>query len=334
MALSAEDQQRIVQQESAWLDDAFGQVDLSSFPALAPPTPETSRDDARFARDWRDTALSASATALRRFVEDPDVSALERIAEETGNPDYLREVGDRRGETVAIAFKRKCPNYLPTDPNFRLIVSTLQFNGLRADQQDLDTDEAVHALVQSRLWTVPNLEAAYRALDREGLLQVPAGTARNLSDQEKLRVMRLASSGFTEQAIEEFLHCALPDEELSIDVINDPAYRSVCDQAVLYIWEISTTDYSPSAERRSFLLRFAAGRVLTLNLLNQAWQNLKQREADYTRSEVLDQFQRPQETPPPTAKEIDAMDDASVDRLYHDSLRAYAQSIRGAGILA
>jgi|ERR1035438_1727657 hypothetical protein len=34
------------------------------------------------------------------------------------------------------------------------------------------------------------------------------------------------------------------------------------------------------------------------------------------------------EKPPPTVKEIDAPADDEVDRLYHDSLRAYANSVR------
>ena len=39
---------------------------------------------------------------------------------------------------------------------------------------------------------------------------------------------------------------------------------------------------------------------------------------------------RPQESQPVSEKQIDALDDAAVDRLYHDSLRAYSDSIRRA----
>ena len=65
------EQQRIIQQESAWIDaDQFAPLDLSQFPARAPPPPPDSHD-ARWSKDWRDTALSASAAALRNFVEEP-----------------------------------------------------------------------------------------------------------------------------------------------------------------------------------------------------------------------------------------------------------------------
>jgi hypothetical protein len=52
------------------------------------------------------------------------------------------------------------------------------------------------------------------------------------------------------------------------------------------------------------------------------------------RGELLDQYQRPEDTPPPSAREIDALSDTEVDRLYHDSLRAYVRSIRTPGVLA
>jgi hypothetical protein len=335
MALTEQDQRRIIEQEGSWVDPAFGGIDLSQFPSLQPPPPATSRDDGRFAKDWRDTALSASASALRKFVSDPDVSALERVGEETGNPDYLREVRDIKAETVAGVFKRKCPDYLPTEQNYERIVETLAFNGLSVAQQQGTIAEMTDALISAGLWTAGNLESAYKALTREGLLDIAAGQARNLSERERLRVQRLALTGQTEAAIEEFLHCSLPDEELTIDVISNPAYRNACDQAVMFVWECATADYTPTDERRAYVHRYAAGRPLTLNLLSAAWQDLKQREASYARHELLDQFQRPEDTPPPSAKEIDALDDDQVSRLYHGALKEYVNSFRRApGVVA
>jgi hypothetical protein len=114
MAPSEQDQRKIIEQESAWTDSAFGGIDLSQFPNLQPPPPTQSKDDGRFARDWRDTALSASATALRKFVSDPDTESLERVGNEIGNEGLRDEVRQRKGESIAAAFKRACPAYLPT----------------------------------------------------------------------------------------------------------------------------------------------------------------------------------------------------------------------------
>ncbi|MGA7401144.1 MAG: hypothetical protein WBW38_14050 [Candidatus Sulfotelmatobacter sp.] len=333
MALSAADQQRIIEQESAWTDNAFGQVDLSAFPALN-ELPKEETHDHRFARDWRDTGLSRDAAALRQFIDDPDVESLQQVGNEIGSAEYLREVRDRKGEAVAVAFKRQNPGYIPTQHNYDTMVTTLAFNALSASQQNGTIEEMTDDLIAAGYWTPENLTACYKTLTREGLLDVPAGSTRNLSERERLHVIRLAQTGRTEEAVDQFLRYALDDDEPSIDLLTDPAYRGALDTAVMFVFETATTDYVPNEDRRSFLLHYAAGRPLTFALLSQAWQTLKAREASYARTEILDSIQRPRDSEPPSAREIDEMDDASVDRLYHDSLRAYAASIRGAGILA
>jgi hypothetical protein len=332
MALSVQDQKRIIEQESAWVDQSFAQVDLTGFPALNELPAQDKRDE-RFSKDWRDTPFSASAAELRRFVDDPDVEALSRVGEETGNPGLLRDVRDRRGEVVAAEFKRRCPSYLPTDSNYRAITTTLAFNSLPFSEQNGDVDELVQLLIERGYWTPRNLEACYRTLDREGLLDVPAGTARNLSEAELLRVMRLAQNGHGDAAIGEFLNAAL-DEEPDMELINDPAYRSVCDRAVLYVWECATADYSPNAERREFMRRYAAGRPRTLHLLDSAWVACQQNEQRHERAELLAPYEK-REIVPPTEKELDGLDDKAVDDLYHASLRSSARFFgRPSGVLA
>jgi hypothetical protein len=116
-------------------------------------------------------------------------------------------------------------------------------------------------------------------------------------------------------------------------MIHDPVYRAVCDDAVLTVFEDITLDYVPTPERQRYLVRYAAGRPLTLALLQQAWRACQSHETKHERGELLSAYQKPQETQPPSAGEIDAMDDAAVNRLYHDSLRAYANSVRQPGIL-
>jgi hypothetical protein len=334
MALSEAEQKRIIAQESAWIDDgSFAQLDLSAFPALQPQPPAETHDE-RFARDWRDTGLSRDASALQQFVSDPDSDALERAGRETGDPNLRDEVRQRKGDLIAQHFKAACPTYVPTQHNFRVITSTLSFNALPPSQQDGDIEDQVAALIDGGHWTVPNLVACFNALTREGLLDVAEGSARNLSERERLHVIRLAQSGNTQGAIDEFLRCALDEDSLSLDIISDPDYRGVIDSSVLFVFESATADYSPSDERRNFLLRYAAGRPLTFPLLNQAWSTLKAREASYARTEILDSFQRRESEPPPSLKQMDELDDEAFDRLYHDTLRSYANSVRQpAGII-
>ena len=335
MTLTAADQQRIIQKESAWIDaDRFAPLDLSGFPALQEaPAPE--RHDDRWSKDWRDTALSASAAELRKFVSDPDSESLDRVGNEIGHQGFRAEVRDRRGETIAEAFMRANPSYIPTAHNYELIAQTLSFNALSSSQQNGTLNEIVADLIDGGHWTVANLTACYQALDREGLLDVPLGSARNLSEKERLHVTRLAQVGRTEEAISQYLQYALHGEEPTLEILSNPAYRQCCDDAVFTVFEAHQSDYAPTPERERYLLQFAAGRPLTLTLLTEGWRSCQANEQRHERSELLAPFQRPEDTPPPSAREIDKMDDAAVDRLYHDSLRHYARQFsRGPGVLA
>jgi hypothetical protein len=250
------------------------------------------------------------------------VRHLQRVGNELNNAEYLREVRDRQGENISVAFKRECPNYIPTQRNYETVVETMAFNALSASQQEGTVEEMTDGLIDGGFWTVANLKACYNALTAEGLLDVPAGTARNLSERERLHVTRLAQVGRTEEAVSQYLKYAIYGEEPSIEILHDPNYRQVCDDAVVTVFEANQADYAPTPERERYLLRYAAGRPLTLMLVEQAWRACQQHEQWHERGQILEQYQRPEQTPPPSAKEIDALSDEQIDKLYHSSLRA------------
>ena len=193
------DQQRAMLSELA--DDPFAPLDLSNYPSLQEPPPEQTRDDGRFAKHWTDTPLNASAAALRAFVSDPDAAALDRVGQETGNPELRAEVRDRRGETIAEQFRRAVPEYFASDDNYEKMVQTMSYNALsHADQQE-DIDVQVEKLLDAGYWTLGNLKATYEALRANGLLDVPEGSTRALTSTERLRVTRLGQSGRVDAAI-------------------------------------------------------------------------------------------------------------------------------------
>jgi hypothetical protein len=335
MTMTPAEQRAIINKESAWVDDSFGQLDLTAFPALNELPPEQSRDDSRFAREYGDTALSRSASALRQFVADPDAEALERVGAETNNEGFRDEVRQRKGESIASAFKRACPDYIPTQHNYQIISQTLAFNTLSAAQQEGTVDEQVSDMVDAGHWTVTNLISCFNALTREGLLDVPLGSVRNLSTAERLRVTRLAQSGRVDEAIGEHLRCALDGEEPGMEILNDPNYRDACDDAVWAVFADITYDYVPTAEREAYIQRHCAGRPVTLALLQSAWSACQASEQRYQRGELLNSYQRPEDSTPPSERGLNAMSDSEVDRLFHASLKEYANSFRrGPGVLA
>jgi hypothetical protein len=147
MTLTPDRQRQIIAKESAWVDDGFGQLDLTAFPALNELPPERTRDDGRFAKHWDDTPLSASASALRQFVLDPDAASLERVWEEIGNLGFRDEVRQRKCESIAERFKAANPSYVATKTNYDTMVETLSWNALSAADQEGTIDEQVEALI-------------------------------------------------------------------------------------------------------------------------------------------------------------------------------------------
>jgi hypothetical protein len=175
---------------------------------------------------------------------------------------------------------------------------------------------------------VPNLAACFNELTQEGLLDVQAGQPRNLSERERLRVARMAQAGRADEAVGEFLRCSLDGDEPTMELVNNPSYRNLCNDAVLSVFENAQLDYVATPERQRFLLRYAGNRPLTLALLQQAWRACQANEQRHERNELMVFMRSCSKTKPPTVKEIDALADDEVDRLYQDSLRAYANSVR------
>ena len=331
MGLTPQQQQRIIEQESAWIDSSFGGIDLSAYPALN-PLPDNDFHDPRFARDYRDTPFSRSAADLRKFLHNPDSEALQRAGTEIGNEELLDEVRDIRGGEIAHEFKQQTPDYLPSDRNYENIVELLAESLLH--RNDLMIEDAVSELVEHGHWTVANIKDAWQTLKREGAAELQPGTPRDLTTQERLHVIRIAQQGNVTLAIGQFLSYALDEEAPGINVAHDPRYRKICDRATLFCFEAAQTDYTPTPERREFLRRYCAGRPLTIAMLQQAWTACQRNESLHQRDELLGISQQ-RESEAPSHTGLDALDDRTVERLYHDSLRQYVKTVkRGSGIMA
>lgn len=82
--------------------------------------------------------------------------------------------------------------------------------------------------------------------------------------------------------------------------------------------------------------RHCAGRPVTLALPQSAWTACQQNEKRHERGELINEYIPQQDAQPLSPRELDQMSDAEVDRLYHGSLRAYADSSqrRLPGVLA
>jgi hypothetical protein len=314
---------RIAREESGrFLDENFSQLDLSGFPDLANPKTESFESEDRFGFNNVDLAGLASVNRLKDLIESPDDATLAELAAETGDPNLIAKVNDARAEEVARQFVAAHHDYYRTDENRESMILCLAYNVFGVEYDDAELAE--QKLISGGHWTLQNLNAVFAALTREGVLETAPGTARNLTGSEQLSVARLAQSGQPERAIEKYLELALGDSPLDTEILNDPDYRDLCDRAVAHVFELSTPDYSPTPSRRKFLQDFAAGRPLTLRMLEHGWQLCKKAEADEARGLVLSSLNEPE----PSPQNLDTLGDQEIDSLYHKTLREWANSVR------
>jgi hypothetical protein len=298
---------------------------------LKPPSEDSQLPDERFAPlDDRGVGLGASALkrGIEQLVKDPEVQA--QVAYETGNPDLIEEYQHRQAEQVSREFMRRNPAYHRCEENHEALVQTLAFNAFGWHEDEADVDEAQEELIRRGFWTTENLTAAYNALSRAGALQVRPDQPRKLTERDLRAIALQAGAGDIEGAISRYLLLRAPADtkELflsaptmadALDEIADPAIADIVSEAVWFCWQQGRAEYSPSADRRSFLQSYIAGRIPTVRLLDEAWAACQAEEKSGMRASLfrqLDEGATGSDTP-----DLEALDDDEVDRLYHSTLR-------------
>ncbi|MGD1082492.1 MAG: hypothetical protein ABR881_29600 [Candidatus Sulfotelmatobacter sp.] len=336
--------ERIIAEEtSRFMDGNFGQLDLSGSPDLNhPPAEEKFELQDRHGFNRVDESGLAGINHLKELLANPPREVIEEIANETGNLELISELAHERAEDVAHEFRRLNPGYLKCDGNWRSIVETLAHNFLAED--DLEAEDAQELLIANGHWTLPNLTASYKTLDRAGALEYPANHARPLKETQRLRSAQLAANGDVLGAITQYVEGRLGQEAgyqaaFALDdpfvFTTDPKIRPFLEEAVFFAWENYRKDYSPTADRRWFLREYCAGRFVTVALLDAAWEECKCVEKEATRSALLNQVgNETEETIESTSASFERLDDASIDDLYHRTLREYARTAkRQSGVL-
>jgi hypothetical protein len=211
-------EQIIAEETSRFMDENFGQLDLSGSPDLNhPPAEEKFELQDRYGFNRVDESGLAGINQLKELLANPPREVVEEIAHETGNPELISELAHERAEEVAHEFRRGNPGYLKCDPNWRSIVESLAHDLL--DEDDLETEDAQELLIANGHWTLPNLTAAYKALDRVGALEYPANRSHPLKEAERLRAEQLAANGDVLGGIVEYVK-----GRISEDAANEVAF--------------------------------------------------------------------------------------------------------------
>jgi hypothetical protein len=294
--------------------DGLNNVDLSGSPSLRKTINDKFEPHDKDGLNNVDVSGLPSTNQLKQFLTAPDVDSLQRVGEELRDPNLLAEVRDQQEEAEAVAFVHAHPEYQRDDGNLEKIQSWLSQRGLQFRRD--------------------NIAKAFRALVRSGEMQA-IGAARNLTESQKLTVMASAKAGRIDDAITLYLDFAFPDADErwadAAEFLSDVDTLSVRNEATAFVhYHSRPIQDSPDWEKfkRTYFKRRP---MVTLADLDQCWDAF-QKQDDLAQRDRL--FSAPTETPP-TATELNALDDEHVDRLYHASLRHYAQTAKkSAGIIA
>lgn len=334
--------ERISAEETArFMDTQFGQLDLSGSPDLNHPPADTFELQDRHGFNRVDDAGLAGINQLKALLANPPREVIEELAKETNNPDLIAELADERSEQVALEFRRRTPGYLKCDANWRSMIETLAHNFLGED--NLDAEDAQELLISGGFFTVENLAAAFRALDRVGALEYPSNHARPLKEAQRLRAAQLSANGDVLGGIVEYVKGRIGEDAAfevafslddPLDFTTNPKDQPVLEEACYFCWEHYRKDYSPTTARRKFLREYCAGRFVTVALLDAAWEECKRLERDATRSALFNQVEHDTSVPGEDPSAFDRLDDEGIVDLYHRTLREYAQTVkRQSGVL-
>ena len=137
----------------------------------------------------------------------------------------------------------------------------------------------------------------------------------------------MAQSGDTQGAIARHLEYALGERGSryanSNEMLADPALAEVFDSAALVTWFASRSNVQDSDEWNAFLDEYAGGRPFTHTLLDGAWTAFEKQQ----HTSAL--FAPVRDTEKPAAeRQLDDLDDTSVERLMTDTKKQFAREVR------
>jgi hypothetical protein len=303
--VTEQDRARIAaQQTKSFLDENFGQLDLSGSPSLQPLPNETFQPSD--AKGFNNVVVTGT-NLLKQLADNPDAEILERIAEETGDPDLVEKIRKDREGDIAEEFVRTHKSYYPTDYNYRRIREYL-------DEHKQD-------------FTAASVDAAFKFLSRTGQLETRPGQAKRLDESELLYVISLVKSGQLADAISQYLEFALPNADETWDdqdeFLSDPRTVAVRNEAVRYVW-FHSQPFDDTPEFRAFEKSYFRLRPLrSYDDYVNCYALFDQQQRSIQRDEMI----RGTEPAPVTPEALDSLTDDQVNSLTAQTIRQRAQQL-------
>jgi hypothetical protein len=221
-------------------------LDLSAFPWLR-PLADAPVDDGKFAQlDRRGMGMGSSD--LKKFLTNPDRESVAELRD----PEALKKYDEQHGSGTTV--------YASNVP------FQISQRGGKWRAQGKTPDGTVHR---------------FTADTRDGLFPkitnaVSETSVRELSDGERLQVVRIAQSGDPRGAISKYLEFSIGQRRASSygdaeELLADPRLAQVFDECSMLTWFASRPRVEDSDEFQEFLQRYRGGRPLNHDLLDGAY---------------------------------------------------------------
>jgi hypothetical protein len=302
--MNAKERQQLVAAETeAFLDSNFGQLDLSGSPNLQ----ALPKDGFDTDKHGLNRIVESGSNQLRNFANNLDAESLQRLADETGDPDIADHLQDEIEHPIAEKFVRTHPTYFKCDENYDAIRNWL-------DERSLG-------------FTADNLDTAFKALCRAGEMKMRPGTPKQLANHELLAVISDCKEGRLEDAVSRYLDYALPDAQRlwsdTQDFLMDEGTLGVRNAACRFVF-INASNAQDSPSFRAFEKRYFHGRspVRTVNDYALCHEDFLKSEQAAERERIVSGSE------PVSRGDLDALTDDQVDRLTHSSLQVRAKELR------
>lgn len=288
--------------EDLFLEENFGQVDLSGFPHLQKHV----ADNADLPDDRFGGLVQESRVSLRKAIpemagHDAEMQAELRkrgVEDEPAPHKFYLSTGDE-----AIVFLGK-------DNVWRV---TVFFEGRQQTIKCASAKSRDDAMTGANRW-----------------LNCKRGpTFHELTEEQKLTVSRMCTQGQLESALMTYLlyKCG----EVGYDFSTDPRYLPATNEAAFFIFKHSTPDFVDSETVQAYLENYIGDRPVTLPLLRAGFAAYKQEQKKVERGLVLGQIEdrENQAESGPTYEELDELSTEEISRLREQTMRLRAKQVKG-----
>ena len=275
-------------------------LDLSAYPHLS-PLADAPIDDEQFA-PIDSSGMGVGSSALKRFLDAPDREAIEGLRD----PELLKKYDEEHGDGTTV--------YASNIP-FQVYQ-----RGGKWRAKGTTPDGQLHRFTaDTRDGLFPKISAV-----------VSENTVRELTDSERLQVVRQAQSGDPHGAIRLYLEFSIGQRRASSyqgvnELLADPRLAEVFDDCSMLTWFASRPKVEDSDEFQEFLQRYRGGRPLNHDLLDGAYQSFIEKNHRLVFAPIPG---APEATP---VKSLDDLSDAEINSTYESVARAHSRWPGGRG---